>query len=372
MVGLAGILGVVVGSVAGWKGATWSGIALSGASGPALLASAYLTTGGGVGGNSEDARPYLAAMFSLGAGLLASMAVASATIPHRPPPRPAKPFRRPTRPRRPRRSRHRDRGGVGSVGHHLVRGTGSARPRIVLRGAFVPARAGVATPVDLPAHALSVERGTPAARPEPASRPDLYRHAEAGSGVVLRSHRTKHRTSACTTSAHPPRPSSYGATAYQALAIGWRPARPLGSWMALSSSPLSVASVIEDAPTTTAFVGSVCVGFASSTPGPAGLQRAVDQRPDDPARRRRPDSAPDDQEQRFRSSPTSSAARRRPGGGSVVDLARFRERFGGDVGFVPPVRRPHRPHRPVRPRVSRRTGPPRRPRRLVRTRCRAP
>ena len=85
MVGVAAPLGLAVAAVAGWKGAGWVGIALSGLAGPGLVASAYLITGWGVSGNGEDLGPYVASLLAVCSGVLASLAVASATIPHHPP-----------------------------------------------------------------------------------------------------------------------------------------------------------------------------------------------------------------------------------------------------------------------------------------------
>jgi hypothetical protein len=87
MVGIAALVGLLVAASAGWKRTGWSGIVLSGLAGPALVASAYLSTGWGVSGDTEDAAPYVASLLAVGAGILTSMAVASATIPHRSAPR---------------------------------------------------------------------------------------------------------------------------------------------------------------------------------------------------------------------------------------------------------------------------------------------
>ena len=182
MVGVAALLGLVVAAVAGWKGAGWVGIALSGLAGPGLVASAYLITGWGVSGNGEDLAPYAASLLAVCSGVIASMAVASAAIPHHPP---APPARRAVAPPRPG-----PRVAAGAAGDHRLRGAG-VRTGIVLCGAAVPSAAGVLHRADLPARATPEQRAHPAdairsgghAGPDPATganRGGLLRAAVRG------------------------------------------------------------------------------------------------------------------------------------------------------------------------------------------------
>ncbi|MDT5027050.1 MAG: hypothetical protein QOE61_3476 [Micromonosporaceae bacterium] len=170
MVGIAALVGLLVAASAGWRGTGWSGIVLSGLAGPALVAFAYLTTGWGVSGDTEDATPYVASLLAVGAGVLTSMAVASATIPHRPAPRPAVAAA----------SRAR-RLALASLPTPLAI-TAYAEPAYVLESSFVepPYRRQPAfynEPIYLPAPRPHHE-DAPRARPEPAARPDLNRRPE--------------------------------------------------------------------------------------------------------------------------------------------------------------------------------------------------
>jgi hypothetical protein len=123
-----------------------------------------------VSGNGEDAGPYVAALAALGSGVLASMAVASATVPHRPVPRMAAPPRAADVPR-----------ALASLPAPLAI-TSYAEPAYVLESstaepAYRRQPAFYTDPIYLPeprAHSGQ----TPPVRPEPASRPDLNRRAE--------------------------------------------------------------------------------------------------------------------------------------------------------------------------------------------------
>jgi hypothetical protein len=84
MVGIAAVLGVIVAARAGWTGAGWFGVSVSGLAGPATVASAYLVTGWGVSGHGEDISLYLASLAALGVGFAVAAAVASSVVPHRP------------------------------------------------------------------------------------------------------------------------------------------------------------------------------------------------------------------------------------------------------------------------------------------------
>ncbi len=73
MIAVAAILGVVIASVARWAEAGRSGIAFSGFAGPAVVAAAYLIAG--PGDTNLQTEPYRAALISVGAGLIGSVAV---------------------------------------------------------------------------------------------------------------------------------------------------------------------------------------------------------------------------------------------------------------------------------------------------------
>jgi hypothetical protein len=74
MIALAALLGIGVAAVARWAEAGRFGIAISGFAGPAVVAAAYLMTSPGEGSRQVD--PYRAALFAVGAGLVASVIVA--------------------------------------------------------------------------------------------------------------------------------------------------------------------------------------------------------------------------------------------------------------------------------------------------------
>jgi len=77
MIGLAAILGLTVAGVARWGGAHRIGMALSGVTGPAVVAAAYLIAGPGSGSDrSNQFEPYNASLIAVGVGLCASMLVA--------------------------------------------------------------------------------------------------------------------------------------------------------------------------------------------------------------------------------------------------------------------------------------------------------
>jgi hypothetical protein len=74
MIAVAAVLGAVVAAVARWAEAGRFGIAASGFAGPAVVAAAYLIAG--PGSTNLQLEPYRAALISVGAGLLGSVAVA--------------------------------------------------------------------------------------------------------------------------------------------------------------------------------------------------------------------------------------------------------------------------------------------------------
>jgi hypothetical protein len=77
MIIVAAAVGLVVSGVARWRGSGRLGAALAGFGGPAVVAAAYLVAGPGPAGDPASQRdPYLAALFAVGAGLVASVLVA--------------------------------------------------------------------------------------------------------------------------------------------------------------------------------------------------------------------------------------------------------------------------------------------------------
>jgi hypothetical protein len=105
MVGLAAMLGLAVAATAGWRGATWPGIALSGVVGPVLVAATYAITGWilpatgltVIRGDTSAVRA--ASLVAVAVGALVSVCVAVPQVSrHRLPDVVALPPRRPTRP----------------------------------------------------------------------------------------------------------------------------------------------------------------------------------------------------------------------------------------------------------------------------------
>jgi hypothetical protein len=77
MIGIAAILSLAIALVTRLRGSSRFGVALSGFSGPAMIAAAYLIAGPGVGADRTlQSEPYQAALIATGAGLIVSVIVA--------------------------------------------------------------------------------------------------------------------------------------------------------------------------------------------------------------------------------------------------------------------------------------------------------